>query len=193
MEPHVGIAGSSSFHWCEMDPVPKFCLQSLVGSRALELESALGSSFLPFNATLLAAPSHHEYQLVCLPASLEHAGWYFALLLFVVGAVFTALHCCIQQYYRTVHSKQLVERNSESRSGSSQVQGSRGPVGGAPRARAAPGTGAVARVCHWHLDKCGAPCAGPRARELHLEQVRGPVCATGAWTNAGAPCAGAAP
>ena len=85
-----------------MEPVPKFCLQLSVGSRALDLESGLGSSLLPFNATLLAAPIHHEYQLVCLPASFENAGWYLALLLFVVGAVFTALNCCIQQYYRTV-------------------------------------------------------------------------------------------
>ena len=99
----VGIAGSSPlFIQCEMEPVPKFCLQLPVGSRALDLEAGLGSGLLPFNATLLAAPVHHEYQLVCLPASLENAGWYLALLLFVVGAVFTALNCCIQQYYRTV-------------------------------------------------------------------------------------------
>ena len=114
-----------------MEPVPKFCLQLAVGSRVLELESVLGSSLLPFSASLLAAPFHHEFQLVCLPASLEHAGWYFALLLFVVGAAFTLLKCCIQHYYRTVHVKQLVERNSEPRTGSSLVQGSRGPVGGA--------------------------------------------------------------
>ena len=70
-----------------MEPVPKFCLQLPVGSRALDLEAGLGSGFLPFNATLLAAPIHHEYQLVCFPASFENAGWYLALLLFVVGAV----------------------------------------------------------------------------------------------------------
>ena len=95
-----------------MEPIPKFCFQLLVGSRVLELESVVGSSLLPFNASLLAASPHHEYQLVCLPASLEHAGWYLALLLFLVGAVFTLLICCIQQYYRTVHVKQQVERNT---------------------------------------------------------------------------------
>ena len=118
-----------------MEPVPKFCLQLPVGSRALDLEAGLGSGLLPFNATLLAAPVHHEYQLVCLPAGLENAGWYLALLLFVVGAVFTALNCCIQQYYRTVllrsSTQQLGGRNSGSQAGSSPVQGSRGPTGGA--------------------------------------------------------------
>ena len=114
-----------------MEPIPKFCLQLPVGSRALQLESVVGSSLLPLNASILAASPHHEYQLVCLPASLEHAGWYLALLLFLVGAVFTLLHCCIQQYYRTVHVKQLVERNTGFKTVSSSPPQGRGPVGGA--------------------------------------------------------------